>query len=132
MRHTWGPRGLGGGHDPRTQNGWGEITHTGVGGDGRWAALGRPLQLSLQPAPTLPLLLPPAWAASPAPALWGVGVARGANGAGMGVLARPPTRTPGQGGREAPLAAPPGELMDTQSTCLWLCWQLNWNRKLAL
>lgn len=31
-----------------------------------------------------------------------------------------------------PRAAAPGGLMDVQLTCLWLCWQLSWNRKLVL
>ena len=35
-------------------------------------------------------------------------------------------------GRGLPGAAAPGGLMDVQLTCLWLCWQLSWNRKLVL
>lgn len=57
---------------------------------------------------------------------WGVGVTRGANMRGvlgMG-LAQTPTQRLGYGGA--------AELMDMQLTCLRLCWQLNWNRKLAL
>lgn len=46
--------------------------------------------------------------------------------------ARPPQAEAGYGRREALLAASPGELPDTQSTCLRSRWQLNWNRKFAL
>lgn len=64
------------------------------------------------------------------------GASAGVGGAGTGTSrAGPPTQKPGCGGRGWQGGSPsccPGEVMDMQLTCLRLCWQLNWNRKLVL
>lgn len=65
----------------------------------------------------------------------GCGHGREAHTAEPPGLARPPhtkarpTRELEPHGREATSA---GGLMDVQLTCLWLYWQLSWNRKLVL
>lgn len=128
-----GPRGLGSGNHPGKQNRWVKITPTWgrtlLGGSSKARPIPSPASAEA------PLLLPPPPPRSgPLRRLWHFGVwvwPEELAEPGWGA-ARPPQAEAGYGRREAPLAASPGELPDTQSTCLRSCWQLNWNRKFAL
>lgn len=133
-----GPRGLGGGNHPGKQNRWVKITPT-------WGRtlLGGSSEARPIPSPASARRL----SSCPHPHP-GLGHFAGSGTLGCGCGQRswrsqgggrrgPPRPRPGTAGgrlRWPPprRAASPGELPDTQSTCLRSCWQLNWNRKFAL